>query len=260
MELCYGYNIGWHVDNNNVKALDALNQELFQLRMANKETVSDWGIHLSRHHPGFSCFFPRLFSPWLSGRVKERPLLWWTPQACKSIGGLPEGRSTGKDLLWLPKGCPGGRERRFYGAAQRPYSPDYQQCSKTVSYQFLPLWKLKGNQPTSKTPAVCLAHLEEDDDGRDEDEESNNPSGIEGVTKEFMVHLARVVKDAQGEETCCYHCSSPEHFIHNCPLIKTLRENTQLNGKEGTVSKKGAWTPLAMVSTPKNLQMEVPKV
>ena len=32
---------------NNVKALDALNQELFQMRMADKETVSDWGVHLS---------------------------------------------------------------------------------------------------------------------------------------------------------------------------------------------------------------------
>ena len=28
---------------NNVKALDALNQELFQLRMGENETVSDWG-------------------------------------------------------------------------------------------------------------------------------------------------------------------------------------------------------------------------
>ena len=28
---------------NNVKALDALNLELFQLQMANKETVLDWG-------------------------------------------------------------------------------------------------------------------------------------------------------------------------------------------------------------------------
>ena len=28
---------------NNVKALDTLNQELFQLRMGEKETVSDWG-------------------------------------------------------------------------------------------------------------------------------------------------------------------------------------------------------------------------
>ena len=32
---------------NNVKALDTLNQELFQMRMADKETVSDWGVCLS---------------------------------------------------------------------------------------------------------------------------------------------------------------------------------------------------------------------
>ena len=34
---------------NNIKALDALNQELFQFQMADKETLSDRGIHLSRH-------------------------------------------------------------------------------------------------------------------------------------------------------------------------------------------------------------------
>ena len=28
---------------NNIKALDALNQELFQLQMGEKETVSEWG-------------------------------------------------------------------------------------------------------------------------------------------------------------------------------------------------------------------------
>ena len=106
--------------------------------------------------------------------------------------------------------------------------------------------------------AVQLAHLEEDDTGGDEDEESNNLGGIKGVTKEFMVHLARAVKDTQVEEKNCYHCSSPEHFIHNCPLIKTLRDNAQLNGKEVMALKKGAWTPPAMVSTPKNLKTEVP--
>ena len=73
----------------------------------------------------------------------------------------------------------------------------------------------------------------------------NDPGGIKGVTEEFMVCLARAVKDAQAEEKCCYHCSSPEHFIRNCLLIKTLRENAQLNGKEGMASKKGARTPLA---------------
>ena len=104
-----------------------------------------------------------------------------------------------------------------------------------------------------------LAHLEEEDTGRDEDKESKNLGRIKGVTEEFMVHLARTVGDAWAEEKCCYHCSSPEHFIHNCLLIKTSRENTQLNSKEGMASKKGAQTPLATVNTLKNLQKEVPK-
>ena len=34
---------------NNVKALDGLNQELFQLQIGEKETVSDWGVHLLRY-------------------------------------------------------------------------------------------------------------------------------------------------------------------------------------------------------------------
>ena len=34
---------------NNVKTLDTLNQELFQLHMGEKETVSYWGVCLSRH-------------------------------------------------------------------------------------------------------------------------------------------------------------------------------------------------------------------
>ena len=111
-----------------------------------------------------------------------------------------------------------------------------------------------------KMPAVHLAHLEEEDTRSDEDEDSNDLDGIKGVTEECMVHLARAVKDAQTEEKCCYHCSSPEHFICNCPLIKTSRENTQLNGSKGTASKKGAWTPLTTANASKNPQTEVPKV
>ena len=48
---------------NNVKALDALNQELFQLQMADKETVLDWGIHLSRHLQILAASFQDHFSP-----------------------------------------------------------------------------------------------------------------------------------------------------------------------------------------------------
>ena len=83
-------------------------------------------------------------------------------------------------------------------------------------------------------------------------QETDDSGGIEGVTEEFMVHLARVVKDTQADEKCWYHCSSPEHFIHNCPLVKTLREKKQLNGKEETASMNGAQIPPTMTGTTKS--------
>ena len=48
---------------NNVKVLDALNQELFQLWMVDKETVSDWGICLLRHLQVLATSFPDHFPP-----------------------------------------------------------------------------------------------------------------------------------------------------------------------------------------------------
>ena len=111
---------------------------------------------------------------------------------------------------------------------------------KPRTASFFLLRKLKGNEPLLKKHAVCLVHLEEEDTGDDEDQESHYPSRIEGVTEEFMLCLARAVKDTQTDEKCSYHCSSPEHFILNCLLVKTSREKKQLNGKEGMASMKGA--------------------
>ena len=48
---------------NNVKALDTLNQELFQLRMTDKETVLDLGVHFSRHLQVLAASFPDHFLP-----------------------------------------------------------------------------------------------------------------------------------------------------------------------------------------------------
>ena len=115
--------------------------------------------------------------------------------------------------------------------------------SKPRATSFFPLRKLKGSQPFPKKPAVCLVQLEEEDADKGEDPESDDPNGIEGVTEEFMIRLARAVKDAQMDERHCYHCSSSEHFICNGPLMKTARDKKQLNGKEGTVTMKGAWNP-----------------
>ena len=118
---------------------------------------------------------------------------------------------------------------------------------------------MKGS-PFPKKPAICLAQLEEEDADDGEDPESDNPDGIEGVMEEFMVQLARAVKDAQTDERHCYHCSSPEHFIHNCLLMKTARDKKQLNGKEGMVMVKGAWTPPKAMNAIKSPQKDAPEV
>ena len=50
-----------------------------------------------------------------------------------------------------------------------------------------------------KKPAMRLTQLEEEGADDSKDTESNNPDGIKGVTEEFMVRLARAVKDSQAD-------------------------------------------------------------
>ena len=132
--------------------------------------------------------------------------------------------------------------------------------SKPRTTGFFPLRKLKGNQPFPKKPAIWLVQLEEEDTDDGEEQESEDPNGIKGVTEEFMVQLARVEKDTQMDKKHCYHCSSSEHFICNCPLMKTARDKKQLNGKEGMAMMKGAWTPPTTTSTIKSPQREAQEV
>ena len=71
---------------------------------------------------------------------------------------------------------------------------------------------------------------------RADKEESANPNGTEAKTEEFIVYLARAVKECQQDEKCCYHCSSPENFIHECLLVRASRTSTffKLKGRDGT--------------------------
>ena len=74
-------------------------------------------------------------------------------------------------------------------------------------------------------------NLEEKDADDGKDPASDDPGGIEGVMEEFLVWLARAVKDTQAEEKHCYHSSSPKQFICNCLLMKAARDKKQLNRK-----------------------------
>ena len=112
--------------------------------------------------------------------------------------------------------------------------------AKPRATSFFPLWKLRRTQPALKTPMVHLAHLEGETAKKDKEVESKDLNSLDGVTEEFMVHLAMAIKDTQVEEKHCYHCSSLEHVFCNCPLVKAFGTKMNLNCKEETAPKKGA--------------------
>ena len=70
---------------NNVKALDASNQELFQMRMADKETVSDWGVCLSQHLQILVASFPDRFSPECVAELKRDHFYGGLPKRLKAM-------------------------------------------------------------------------------------------------------------------------------------------------------------------------------
>ena len=230
---------------NNVKVLDTLNKELFQLQIGEKETVLDWGVHLSRHLQVLVASFPEHFPLDCMARLKCDCFYGGLPKRLKAmvayLKASPD-EKTYSDHLWATREA----KKEVIGTIPEPNNRQYSQAQ---SHKFFPLWKLKGTQPPVKTPAVHLVHLKEENTEKEEEDESKDPDGIKGVMEEFMVHLVRVVKDAQQEENYCYNCSSLEHFIHDCPLVKVLRADSHLNCREGTVPEKGAQTPRMKVTT-----------
>ena len=143
-------------------------------------------------------------------------------------------------------------------AMEPSHSQTTDKASKSRAMSFFPLWKLKGTEPT-KTSAIRAEHLEEEGSEEEAGAKSEDPDGIEGVTEEFIVCLARVVKETQNDEKWCYHCSSTDHIIHKCLLVKTSRSATHLNQQEGMVPEKGTWTPQVKVTKLKATQEGMPK-
>ena len=70
---------------NNVKVLDVLNHELFQLWMADKETVLDWGVCLSRHLQVLAASFPDCFPPDHVAELKRDHFYGRLPKQLKAM-------------------------------------------------------------------------------------------------------------------------------------------------------------------------------
>ena len=171
---------------NNVKALDVLNQELFQLQMADKETVSDWGVCLSRHLQILAASFPDCFPPECVMELKRDHFYGGLPKQLKAmVAYLRVGLQVRTNSDYLRAAREAEKEDLIeLSRSSRIQTTDSPSKPRTTS--FFPLRKLKGNQPLSKKPTIHLAQLEEEDADHGEDLVSDDLGGIKGVMEEFM--------------------------------------------------------------------------
>ena len=70
---------------NNFKTLDALNQVLFQLQMGEKETISDWGVHLLGHLQVLAASFLECFPPDCMAELKHDCFYRGLPKGLKAM-------------------------------------------------------------------------------------------------------------------------------------------------------------------------------
>ena len=104
-----------------------------------------------------------------------------------------------------------------------------------------------------------MVYLEEEGSKIEVGTESKDQDSIDCVMEEFIVCLARAVKETQKDKKYCYHCSSTEHFIQECLLVRVSRSAAHLNQKEGIVPAKGVWAPQAKMAMLKVPQEGMPK-
>ena len=134
---------------NNVKVLDTFNQELFQLLIGKKETMSDWGCHL-RHLQVLVASFLECFPLDHIAKLKCDHFCDGLPKRLKAMVAYLKASTNEKtysDYLWP------AREAEKEEAMKSSHSQTAENASKPKVMSFFPLWKLKGTQPT-KTPAV----------------------------------------------------------------------------------------------------------
>ena len=226
---------------NNIKTLDVQNQELFQMCIGKKETISDWGVCLSRHLQILPASFPEHFPPDWVAKLKHDCFYSRLPKWLKKAGVLAEMYSN-----YLRA----AREAEKEEAMEPSWNQTADKPSKPKATSFFPLQKLKRTQPT-KVPAIRVVHVEEEGSKEEAGVERKDPDGIDDITEEFIVHLARAVNETQKDEKHCYHCSSTEHFICECLLVKISWSTAHLNWKKGMAMEKGAQTPQVKMAKPK---------
>ena len=132
---------------NNGKALDALKKELFQLQMAVKETILDWGICLSRHLQVVAVSFPSCFPPGHVAKLKQDCFYVGLPKQLKTMVAYLKASPPEKiysDYLWAAREAEKEDSMEFF---QSPWNQAIDNTTKPKATSFFPLLKLEGDQP-----------------------------------------------------------------------------------------------------------------
>ena len=149
------------------------------------------GSDLLRHLQVLTESFPECFPSEHIAELKHDHLYGGLPKWFKAMRAYLKAstnENTYSDYLLAVREA--GKEE----AIEPSHSQTANNTSKPKAMSFFPLQKLKGTQPT-RTPAVWVVHLEEDGANKEGNAEGEGPDGIKGVTKEFIVCLARAMKD-----------------------------------------------------------------
>ena len=219
-----------------------------------EDTVLEWGVHLSRHLQILIASFLECFPPDHVAELKCDYCYDGLPKWFKVMEACLKGSVMKRCIPIISKQC---RRLRRKWWKHPPTHLQPVQISPGQQASFLCGSSKAASQPWPllhgwHTWRKTMANKEECIDSED-------PDGIKGVMKEFIVYLAWAVKDAQQEEKCCYHCSSLDNFICNFPLVVGSRTDSHLNQKERTAPKKGAQAPQGKETTPKVPQDGTPK-
>ena len=171
------------VHYNNVKALDALNQELFQLHMGEKEIVSDWGVCLSRHLQILTVSFPKHFPPDCIAKLKCNCFYGGLPKQLKAMVAYL--KASPNEKMYSEYLCV-AREADKKEVMEPSHSQTTDKMSKPKAMSFFPLQKLKGTQPTN-TPAIRAVHLEDEGSDKEVGTKSEDPDRIKMRSSAIIV-------------------------------------------------------------------------
>ena len=149
-------------------------------------------MHLLRHFQVLMVLFPECFPPDHIAELKCDCFCGGLPKWLKVMVTYLKASTNEKmysDYLRVV------REAEKEEVIEPSCSQMADSTSKPKMMSFFSLQKLKGTQP-ARTPTVWMVHLEEESTNKGEGAESEDPDGIKDITEEFMVCIARAVKDA----------------------------------------------------------------